>query len=56
MSVMCGLVVQYSLLLCNVHSLNSRQVSQQMKAKTYEVCNRLSLPKKAVGIRQCSTE
>ena len=28
----------------------------QMKAKNYEVCNWLSLPKKAVGIRQCSTE
>ena len=32
MSVMCGLVVQYSF-------LSSRLVSQQMKAKTYEVCN-----------------
>ena len=33
MSEMCGEIVQYSF-------LSSRLVSQQMKAKTYEVCNR----------------
>ena len=33
MSEMCGVIVEYSF-------LSSRLVSQQMKAKTYEVCNR----------------
>ena len=40
----------------NFHSSNSRLVSQEKKAKTFEVYNWLSPPKKAVSIRQCSTE